>query len=140
MARPRLINGARVSVYINNVPYGRCAGISWTSITPHKAARGVDVPYVLEQMPTTYAVTGSMQIYRMIGDGGAEGAGIQAPQPLQSKEKYSTLMLVERDTDTVILQINMFTVDSQAWSVTTKALILGTISFTGIVFTNESSS
>jgi hypothetical protein len=110
MARPRLINGARILVYINNVPYGRCAGISWTSITPHKAARGVDVPYVLEQMPTTYAVTGSMQIYRMIGDGGAEGSGIQAPQPLQSKEKYSTLILTERDTDTVILQINMFTV------------------------------
>ena len=90
-------------------------------------------------MPTTYAIEGTMQVYRMIGDGGAEGAGIQAPQAIQSREKYGTMVLIERDTDTPILQINMFVVNSQSWVLGAKNLMVGTISFKGIVFTNESS-
>lgn len=137
MSRPRILNGSRILVYFNNRPYGRCASIAFSTITPHKPARGVDVPYICENMPTTYAVQGSMTVYRMIGDGGAEGSGIQAPQYLQSREKYGTLVLTERQTDTTVLKIDQVSIDSQAWTFASKTLVMGNITFTGIVFTNE---
>lgn len=137
MSRPRVLNGARISVYFNNRPYGRCTAIAFSASTPHKPARGVDVPYICENMPTTYAVNGSMTVYRMIADGGAEGAGLQAPQELQSREKYGTLILVERDTGTTVLRIDHVTIESQQWTFSAKSLVVGNISFTGIVFTNE---
>lgn len=137
MSRPRLITAARILVFINNRLYGRCGGISWQSVTPKKAARSVDIPYVQEYMPTTFEVTGSMTVYRMIGDGGTEGAGIQAAQIDISREKYFTMILVERSTDTAILQIDNATVQSQSWSVSAKGVLMGQIGFSGIISTNE---
>jgi len=137
MARPRLISSARLLVYLNGRLYGRCAGISWQPTTPKRAARAVDTPLVQEYMPTTVEVTGAMTIYRMIADGGTEGAGIQANQIDTAREKYFTITLVERTTDTVVLQINQATVQSQAWSVSPRGLLMGQISFTAIISTNE---
>lgn len=137
MSRPRLISSARILVFINNRLYGRCGGISWQAVTPKKAARAVDTPVVQEYMPTTIEVAGTMAIYRMIGDGGVEGAGIQANQIDVAREKYFTIVLVERSTDTPILQINQATVQSQSWNATAKGMLMGQVSFSGIIFTNE---
>ena len=137
MSRPRILNGARIAVYFNNRPYGRCSSVAFSTSTPHKPARGVDIPYIAEQMPTTYSVNGTLSVYRMIADGGAEGAGIQAPMDMQVREKYGTLILVERDTGTTVLRIDHVTIDSQSWTFASKSIVAGNINFTGIVFTNE---
>src|SRR6185312_4953643 len=137
MARPRLLVAARILVIINGQQYGRCAGIQWTSSTPKKKARSVDSPLVQEYMPTTLEVTGTMTVYRMIADGGLEGAGIQAPQIQQSREKYITIQLVERETDTTILQINQATIEGQSWNAVAKGLLMGSFSFSGVIFSNE---
>lgn len=136
---PRLLTAARLIVSINGVMYGRCGGISWAPVAPKKAARGVDSPLVQEYMPTTIEITGQMTVYRMIGDGGLEGAGIQASQIDISREKYITIQLVERQTDTTVLQINQATVQSQSWNAIAKGVVMGQFSFAGVIFTNEAS-
>jgi hypothetical protein len=137
--KPRLLASARILVSINGRLYGRCGGISWSAATPKKAARGVDTPYVQEYMPTTFEVSGTMTIYRMVGDGGLEGAGIQALQTDLSREKYITIQLIERETDSTILQINQATVQGQSWNAIAKGLLMGQFNFSGIIFTNEAS-
>lgn len=135
--RPRLISAARISVYINGKLYGLCGGITWTATSPKKAARGIDLPYVQEYMPTTFEISGSMSIYRTLGDGGLEGQGLQAAQIDQSKEKYITILLVERDTDETLLKIDQAVIESQSWNAIAKGLLMGQISFRGIIFTSQ---
>lgn len=135
--RPRLISAARILVVLNGRIYGLCGGISWSANSPKRAARGVDVPYVQEYMPTTFEVTGSLSIYRTLGDGGLEGQGLQAAQIDQSKEKYITIQLVERDTEESILEINQAVIENQSWNAIAKGLLMGNISFRGIIFTNQ---
>jgi hypothetical protein len=139
MARPQLISGARILVVINGRLYGRCSGISWNPSAPKKPARAVDSPLVQEYMPTTVEVMGQMTVFRMIGDGGLEGAGIVAQQIDTSREKYCTIQLIERETDSTVLQINQATVHNQSWNATPKGLLVGSFTFSGIIFTNESS-
>lgn len=137
MARPRIIAAARILVVINGNLYGRCGSISWNVANPKKSIRSVDSPFVQEYAPTTLEVTGSMTIYRLINDGGLEGAGISAPMIDQSREKYVTIQLIERETDTTLLQINQAAIQGQSWNAVAKGLLMGQFSFTGIIFTNE---
>ena len=137
MARPRLVSAARVNCYINGKLIGRVAGVTYNSLTPHKEARGVDDPFVQEYMPTTLAVGGSIVIHRFLGDGGAQGAGITVPQSLISKQKYFTLTLVERETDTTIFQMEAGVAHSEVWTVIAKSMLQGTIAFSGRAWSNE---
>lgn len=137
MARPRLISAARVNCYINGKLIGRVTGINWNSATPHKEARSVDDPSIQEFMPTTIGISGTIMLLRMIGDGGSQGIGICVPQSLLSKEKYFTMVLVERETDTTIFRMEQGVCHGENWQIMIKSLVAGVINFSGIAWSNE---
>lgn len=137
MARPRIVVAARILCYINGRLLGRVAEFSWNGEAAHKAARGVDDPTAQEFMPTTLGMSGTMRILRTIGDGGAQGAGITVPQSLVSREKYFTVVLVERETDSTLFRATECVANSESWAVVAKGIVQGNISFVGRTWSNE---
>jgi hypothetical protein len=137
MARPRILIAARVLCYINGRLVGRVTGFSYAGLTPHKEARGVDDPTVQEFMPTTIGVNGTITLLRTLGDGGAQGAGLTVPQNIVSKQKYFTLVLVERETDQTIFKATECVANSESWNIMAKQIVAGTVNFSGRIYTNE---
>jgi hypothetical protein len=138
--RPKLVVAAKVLVYINGKLFGRCSSFQWTSLTPRKKIRTIDIQWPVELAATTTDVTWSMAVLRTIGDGGMQGAGVVAPQNVLSKEKYFTLLLVERTSNLTLFKADMCAVDSEGWSVNAKSLMAGQVSGSGIIWVNEASS
>ncbi len=137
MDRPKLIVGARVLVYVNGKLFGRCAGFGWTSVTPHKETRVIDIQNPVELAPTTTGVQWNMTVLRTVGDGGMQGAGIVAPQDAFSRQKYIVLQLVERMSGLTIFQASMCAADNETWAVLPKDVMRGQLSGRGIIWNNE---
>jgi hypothetical protein len=137
MPRPRIVTGARVLCYINSILIGRVTSFSWNSLTPNKEARGVDVPYALELMPTTVGVSFTIALLRTIADGGAQGAGVTVPQNVISKQKYFTIVLTERETDTTLFRADYCMADSETWAAVAKTVMAGSVTARGVTWTND---
>ena len=138
--RPSTLNGARVLAYVNGKLLGIVTSFSWSSSTPRKAIRVVDIPHPVELAATTTEISWQMGVVRLMGDGGMQGNGIVANQTNIIKEKYFTIMLVERLSDLPVFQADMCQTDGEQWSITAKGLMTGTVSGKSIVWTNEADS
>jgi hypothetical protein len=107
-------------------------------MSPRKELRGVDILEPVELVPISLSVHGTLQIYRLHSDGGIEAAGLIATWQKMTKEKYASLMVLDRSTDTVLVQVDKFCVNSQSWRVVPKSFVLGTVSWTGFSYSNDS--
>lgn len=131
------VASARVLVYINAQPFGRCVGFEWTSDTPRRDVAAVDSLMPYELIPLFTRVVGSVSIIKTVGDGGLEGAGIVAQIPRIPEEKYFTISLVDRRTDLVLFRADNCSVTSQAWRVEPRDIVKGAFQFRTIVWSNE---
>ena len=133
----KLVATSQVMLYINGSVYAKVSSFSYSVATPKKEIRGLDSTDPTEYGITTQTVSGQMEIYRLASDGGLEGAGIVAPLSVLSREKYFTLSVIDRLTDTVMFTANNCTVENQSWSFATRALVTGSMTFRGITMQNE---
>lgn len=133
-----ILGGAKVILYINGLPYAAVTAFKWDSATPKKAIYGIDSADPYELAPTQNRITGMLMLLRIIGDGGAEGAGMVAQFPDVTLEKYFTLALVERSSDTQIFRADSCSVTSQSWDVPARGLVMGTLNFEALTWSNES--
>jgi hypothetical protein len=79
-----------------------------------------------------------MSIYRTVGDGGAEGGGMTAPAEELPREKYFSVLLVDRGaSDAVIFQADDCSLTSQAWSVPSRGIVTGSLEFEALTWSNE---
>jgi len=140
MARPKLLHGAKILCYINGKLIGRVTALSLNPASPRKEARGIDIAYAQELMPTTVGVSGTIELLRVTGDGGAEGMGIVAQQPDIVREKYFTLLLIERQFGTTLFKADLCSAVSQNWRMASRQFIIGSVSFIGVTFSNEVST
>lgn len=138
MARStRLVQSASVLCMVNGRPYGVVTAFQWNSTTPKKEFYGLDSVDPFEIGATITKITGTISVYRTNGDGGAEGWGLATTYDDLSREKYFSLMLVDRATDRVLFQADYCSVTSQAWNVPPKGVITGQIQFTALTWNNE---
>lgn len=137
MAKSHVLSGAKVKLYINERPFGQATSFRWSSNTPKKALRGIDVLEPVELAVTGYQCTGSVSVIRLSNDGGAEGAGVITPYPELSREKYFSLTLIERHTDLVIFRANRCSLLSQSWEIPVRGIVTGNFSFEALEWTNE---
>lgn len=138
MARARVISSAAVIMYINGRPYGRVSEFSFRSMSPRRALFGLDSMHPYELAPTQGKITASMKVYRTVGDGGAEGAGMTATFEEVARERYFSVMLVDRGAqDTVLFQADNCSLVSQAWSVPTRGIITGSLEFEALMWSND---
>jgi hypothetical protein len=78
-----------------------------------------------------------MNVLRTIGDGGMQGVGLVAQQTDISREKYFSILLLERESDMPLFKADLCQTDSEQWTVTAKGLAAGQISGGGIIWGNE---
>lgn len=138
--RSRLGTSARVILYINGRPYAAVVAFRWDSFTGKRAIVGIDSMDAYELAPTVNKCTGTLTLLRTVGDGGAEGAGLLAHFGEVPKEKYFSLSLVDRLTDTQLFRADECSATNQSWDVPTKGRILGTLTFEALRWNNESTS
>jgi hypothetical protein len=139
MSRPKIVSAPRILVYVNGKLFGRCTSFSWTSSTPRKKIRTIDIPNPVELAATTVDVTWNLGALRTVGDGGLQGVGIAPQQTDLSLEKYFTLQLIERTSGLTIFRSDLCNTDAETWSVTAKGLLAGAANGSGIIWSNESS-
>lgn len=135
--RSLMLTGAQVMLYVNGVRFGRVSAFSWNSDTPRKKEYVVDSMLPMELMQTVSSISGTMTVHRLSMDGGAEGAGMVAPVPDLSREKYFSLLLVDITSGFVIFQADSCSVESQSWRAGARDRIVGNISFSALSYSNE---
>ncbi len=129
--------GAAVVCRINGIDYGFVTGIKLDTPTPRGKARGIDSPFIIDLMPTTIETGGSVEVLRLINDGGLEARNLVLSPRYFIVEKHFTLELVERQTDTILYRAKYCSVENQSWNVVAKGMVTGTFNFTGVVAYND---
>lgn len=137
MSRARTIVSAGVLLYVNNKLYGKVVAFRFTSQTPREAINGIDSIDPFELAPTSTRVTGSIELVRTVADGGAEGAGLTTSYDKLPREKYFSVMLVERISDTVLFRADHCSVVSQTWDFPSKEKARGSLEFEALEWSNE---
>ena len=138
MAISNIITSPHCVCYLNSVAFARVCGLSYNIDSPRKPLHGIDVLQCVELVPVGLSISGTLQMYRMHLDGGAEAAGMLATWNQATKEKYASMYVLDRATDSVIVNVDKLCVTSQSWSITPKAFLVGTINWTGFGYGNES--
>lgn len=137
MARTRVLQSAAIIVNVNGKPFGVCTNFQWQSATPKKALYGLDQIDPFELGVTTTKITGTVGVYRTDGDGGAEGWGLGATYEDLSREKYFSLLLVDRASDRVIFQADYCSLVVQSWNIPAKGVVTGQFQFEALKWNNE---
>jgi len=125
-----------VVCYINGQLFGRVADVGWSESTPRKEMHVVDYLPPWELIQISVSIHGTMTIYRLHKDGGLEAAGMKATWPDLSREKYFSILHLDRVTDTVVFQADKCSTVSQSWHVG-RGYVMGTVSFTALGWNNE---
>lgn len=140
MAVSRVIVGPRVVCYLNGRAIGRVTDFGFESLTPKKSIRGIDVSNIVELAPTTVEARGTINLIRLAEDGGIQGIGIAAKFTDVSREKYFTIQLIDRLTDTTIFFTNTASCTGESWNVPAKGRMQGSFSFQCLTWDNEATS
>lgn len=137
MSISNLVTTPHAVCYINSVSFARCHGLTYEVISAHKEVKGIDVLTPIELIPTGVILHGTVQVYRLHNDGGMEAAGLIPTWNKLTRGKYFSLMVIDRSTDNVLVQVGKCAVSSQSWSITPKSYVLGTVSFVGMEYSND---
>jgi hypothetical protein len=135
----KLLTGAHIVCYVNGKLYGRCSNFSWQSSTQHKPVYTVDVGEPSELAPTQTRLSATMSLYRLAGDGGAQGANMIPRYEDIPRGRYFSMVLIDRSTDLVLFQARYCVCQSESWSVPSKGIITGNINIEAIEWSNENS-
>ena len=136
--RPKALRAADLQVYINGKLFAIATGLRWSAENGRHAIYGIDQYIPFELAPGTAAIKGTVECIRLRQDGGLEGYGVSAPESKLLFEKYFSLAVVDRSTDTVILAVDEAAIGSQNWQVNAKGELTGNFAFEGKAWSNES--
>lgn len=134
---PQIIRGLDCILYINGKVFGVATGINWDADVGTQARYGIDFQKPQELVTTQTRIRGTVECIRKKNDAGVEGAGIIPVEDELSSYRYFFLQLVERQTDTVVLQVPKACLVSQRWSVQARGVMTGSFTFEGIEWSNE---
>lgn len=130
---PAIINrptsGSMVWLFVNGSPWGNVTSLDLRMSNNSRRRMEIDSNTTAEIVPGPYTVSGSMNVYRLLNDGGAEGRDIMASQQYSSRQRYVRIRLVNRLTQEVIFESLYTRFIDQKWSYRTKSLAQGTLAF-----------
>ena len=135
-----VVGGAHILVYLNGILCGRCIGMTYSSQTTTKEARGCDFPMPFEIMPSMTSTSGTINILKTTGDGGALGLGLTVQQPDIGKAKYFSLLVLDRRSKTAIFKADYCMASAESWDIQPKGVITGSITFSAISWSSENST
>jgi hypothetical protein len=131
-----VVCGAHIVVYINSRLYARVSSISFQTAEPQREIVVVDSLDVAEEAPAAVIRRVSLQVYRLHGDGGAEGAGLAVPQRDMPVQKYGSILVLDRTNDLVIYRSDRVKLTQQGWQIG-RGLVTGSLSANALDASNE---
>lgn len=131
------LTGAHIVCYINGKLYGRVSNFTWDSQTVHKQIYGLDSADPFELAAAQTKIGGNVSIYRLIGDGGAQGAGIVPKYEDMPRGRYFNVTLLDRSTDLIVFQAKYCVLQAESWSIPMRGIITGQLHFEAIEWSNE---
>lgn len=137
MGQMKTVRGADLQVYVNGSLFGVATAVRWSADPGRHAIYGIDQYTPFELAPGQSVIKGTVDIVRQHLDGGIEGRGAAAPERQLLLEKYFSIAIVDRSTDSAILAIDSAAVDSQQWSSQTRGILTGSFTFTGLGWSSE---
>lgn len=136
----RTLRGGDIKVYINGKLFKPVVSLSFSLSSGHHAISGIDLNTPFELAPGPTRIRGSMELLRAREDGGLEGQGVAVLHENILLEKYFTLSITDRLTDTEILYVDNCVIIDQNWNIPSRGLMTGQATFEGMNWTNETSS
>lgn len=127
MADSRIITGAHAVCYINGRVWGQVTSFSWSEQRPHRVVRGIDDAIAADLVPGPVTTIATIGLVRRKRDAGAEGAGLTVPLQDLTRERYVSVLLVDRTSDVVLFRADRARATSQAWEVRPKGVMAGTV-------------
>jgi len=109
-------------------------------MSPQKELHGIDVLQPTELITTGLSLHGTLQLYKLHDDAGIEAAGLIPTWSSMTRGKYFSLMVLDRSSDGVIVQVDKCCVVSQNWRIVPKSFVMGTVTFTGFSYSNNAES
>lgn len=137
MSTSNLVTTPHCVALINSVPFARCSGLTYDVSSPRREVHGIDVLPPVELIPTSLSIHGTVQMYKIHGDGGNEASGLVATWNSMTREKYFSLLVLDRVTDTVLVQVDKCVVTNQSWVIQPKSFVIGTVAFSGFDYSND---
>lgn len=137
MPPSRIITGASAKLYINGKPYALVNSFNFSVSYVTKENRGLDFPLPFEIAPGMVSVTGQLSLERLAGKGGAKGAGLTVSLTDISRQKYCSILLIERQTRTTIFKADFCMTSNESWGVAVKGRLQGTLDVKCIGFTDD---
>lgn len=137
MAQSKSLKGPDIKVYVNGRLYTVVTSVRWIASYGRNPIMAIDqsIPAELASGPCT--VKGTLDIVRLRNSGGLQGAGLVPDDFVILRERYFSLTIVDRLSDTVLLQVDEASVGEENWSVPSRGLISGSFTFEGIGWTND---
>jgi hypothetical protein len=129
--------GASLKLYINNRPVGIATGFDWTIDYGRTPIFGLDQVTAYELAPGQINVKGRIDCTRIKRDGGLEGRNIVASADNILNEKYINIILIDRDSGSIVFRAELAAIGIQNWRVDPKGILRGSFSFVGFQVTNE---
>lgn len=124
----RVIPVAELVLYINGAPFGIVTAFSWQSNTPRKSIRCIDIAEPIELAVGPVSVSGNMAVVRLHGTT-LESMGVKAQLEDQSREKYISILVIDRATQMPIFKADSATITSQQWQAAARGIVQGNITF-----------
>lgn len=137
MAYAKTVVGAHLFVFINGQLFGQATSISWESQTPLKTIMGIDslIPYELANVGTK--VSGRISMLRVRADGGLQARGIVAPFAFLEREKYASILVMDRVSQMPVFRADNFKVSSEQWNAAARGRLDGAFQFEALNWSNE---
>jgi hypothetical protein len=137
MAIVKALRGADIKVFINGRLYPWIVSARWNASYGRHAITGIDQSTPFELPSGACTIKGTFDVLRIRATGGLQGAGIAPPERKVLQERYFSLTIVDRLTDSVILQIDQAAVTEENWQTAAKAILSGSFSYEGMGWVNE---
>jgi hypothetical protein len=132
------VTASTLKVYISGRLFGICTGFKHSVDYNKKGINSIDSIGPFEILPGVVNVKGEIECTRIGGYGGLEGAGVVASEDDLLLEKYISIVLVDRRSNSVIFKCQDASVTSQNWQVTGRSVLKGSFTFEGLSWNNES--
>lgn len=137
MGQQLTINGSHIKLYINATLIGICTSASFSIDYGRRVITGIDVQTPTEITSGQIKVKGSLSIVRLKLDGGPEGYNMVPAISDISLEKYVSITLIDRYTESVIFRTDFALISNQSWNIKNRQILTGTVNFDSIDYVNE---
>jgi hypothetical protein len=137
MTIPKVYRGSDFKVVINGVLLAETESITVNVSSPRNSIKSIDTQLTIENTPGSLEVSGSIDFHRIRFVGGLEGRGVIATWDNMTQEKYCTIQIVDRLLQEEYMRIEKVSVTSQSFKISSKSLVGGSFTFTGIKFSTN---